>query len=489
MKTPAAASAPSSLQRAIIRSLVALLVPVTLVSGSVSYLVARRALLTRFDHESESKARALVAMIHPTGDGRLDFDYLPEVLPEFRRRRDPEYFQIWRAGAASPDAGDVLAKAATPGSAALPFPRGVSPHGRATAFTLPDGRSGRLLSILLPVSADEEEDDAAQRPERVTLRKVVVAVARETEPVDETLSTLLVAIIVSSAFIAAGGAWLVRVAVHRSLTPVRQLARVVETLDPANLPKTLAMPVVPAELQPVASGVTGLVSRVTEAIERERRFTSAAAHELRTPLSEIRMLVDVRLRWPDDAAACLKTLTSIGQVNRRMEQLTVTLLDIARGTGMNLQREQVDVSSLVQHCCDELSAKAASRGLRIVTNLQAPLWVLTEPSSLTSIVSNLLSNAAQYAAENTTIQIILQQHDERVDLLVKNAAPTVSPADLDVMFEPFWRQDASRTSPEGGADHLGLGLTVSSLLARRLEGHLQATLEHGELTMRLSLPR
>jgi signal transduction histidine kinase len=232
----------------------------------------------------------------------------------------------------------------------------------------------------------------------------------------------------------------------------------------------------PKELRGIGEKLNVLLARVEAALGRERRFSSHAAHELRTPLAELKIIAEMIGKWPDEATPerSQEMLEVIAELEEVLEKLS--LLARADAGACPLQVETVDLTASIERAVERESAASASRGLRIRARIE-PGPFRTDPVLWQTILVNLLGNAVAYAPRCSTIQLEASPRS----LTITNAAPDLAAADLDHLFERFWRRNTARD----GRNHSGLGLAIVQSSVRVLEGTCQATLVKGELHMRI----
>jgi signal transduction histidine kinase len=203
-------------------------------------------------------------------------------------------------------------------------------------------------------------------------------------------------------------------------------------------------------------------------MERERRFAADAAHELRSPLAEMRATVEVALRRPREAGEYRDALEAVASGLVRLQNLVVGLLQLTRGAGGATGRP-VDLAAVLRH---------AAGGSQAVRSRARPgdfsadgVWVLGDPELLAAAVGNVLDNAARYApAEAPTIAVETDGAGGTVRVVISDRGPGVPAADRERIFEPLTRLDAARTV--AGVEGFGLGLAVARATARAFGGDL-----------------
>ena len=441
---------------------VALTTGVALLLGATGWLVmeaARRALTQQFDHALATKAQALIAAAEED-DGELEIDFDVERLAGFHPEDASDLFEIRSAG------GVVALQSPSLGTARRPMlaaPADASSLGGAPVFyqlTLPDGSPGRAVAQRF----DPDDDDDGR------YRGALLIVASRSGGLAGTLD-LLAWVLAGAGLIAIGlTVPLVRVVLRRGLAPVARLADRTAEIGAATLDRRLQADALPIELQPIATELNRLVARLQRSFERERRFSSDVAHELRTPLAELHTLAEMGCQWADQA-----TPEAFGQalaITREMEAILVKLRRLARAESGTrpVDLQPVALADSVHAAWEPLRAQADARDIRLVPAL-APATLVTDPLLWRSILTNLLENAVSYSPPGSAIHI----EADASHMAIRNPAGDLTSDDLPSLFDRFWRKDAART----GYGHSGLGLSLvrgfCDLLGWRITASLAPT--------------
>ena len=228
---------------------------------------------------------------------------------------------------------------------------------------------------------------------------------------------------------------------------------------------------------------------IRDAHTRQRRFVADASHEMRTPLATIRATGESALVGPSDGASLRASIALMVDSTERLARLTNDLLLLARSDEAVIDRriEPVDLAVLAAETIEAFAA--AHPALPPVRMQLAPdLRVAADPDEVGRIIANLIDNAFRYgsARPGATPRVAISANDREVEIEVADSGPGIAAADLDRIFEPFYRVHADAGSPEGS----GLGLAIARSLAERNRGRLEATSRPGSgATFRLSLPR
>ena len=449
--------------------------------GLIASTVVARRLRHEFDQSLLAKARALVTLTLQHR-GEVEIDFADEFMPEFEAPSQPEYFELWLAD------GTLIERSRSLGSRDLPRFAELSNPAVYRDLRLPDGRPGRLVEIAFVPQVEDDETETALDPAAPPgqLRSAVLAVARGRERLDALIRSLYAATIGMALLLMASIALLVHFAVRRGLAPLEEIGRQVQALNAERLDSRVVVQPPVQELSPVVEQLNALLARLQASFERERRFSSDVAHELRTPVAELRNLAEVGERWPEDHEAVRGFFQDARAIARQMESIVSTLLSLARCEG-GLERteaSELTVPDLLAEVWATLEPTAAARGLRL--ELDAPAaTIVCDREKLRLIVANLLSNAVTYSPSGSTVACAAHVNGGTLEITVANPAPHLTAADLPHLFERFWRKDAARTN--GG--HAGLGLALARSFATLLGFDLTSRLGPGQrLELRLMGP-
>ena len=401
------------------------------------------------------KADAIADAVHMEDDGLPHLDQGDDAgaVPH---HEGPFYFQVWGAD------GRTVARAAPPGVPVdAPLPRPRAGRKRFADVWLPDGTVARATELSFVARPDEDEFDAghggpAPRPgERLTL-----VVAHDRRSIDGPLAVLLTGLTFAAAVVVAGILVVVTASVRRGLRPLGDVSALADRIGPDSLDVRFPGPdQLPPELAPIGQKLNELLDRLAAAFARERRFSAAVAHELRTPLAELQASCDVALRWPDDHEGATAALAEARAVAVQMGDMVRALLALARSqAGVDEPRSQpVRLSAAVAEAWAKLRPAAEARHLSADLDLGADdLAVHADPHLLAVVLRNLLGNAAEYATPGGSIRVRADRVENAVRLRFGNTSDTLGPDDLPRLFEPFWRKSAARTD----GTHVGLGLSI-----------------------------
>jgi len=412
-----------------------------------------------FDAALLSSAESIAGLIELEPRG-VAFDYTEGTMPQFEREDAPDYFQI-----ALPD-GTVLDRSPSLGTdlPLAPAP-GPAPSYATNDLTLPDGRAGRAVQLTF-VPTREVDDDTGNEEPVPDVGPLVILVARGRGRLDGLVERIRLTLLGFGGVAALLAVALVWRSLATGLRPLDEIAAQVRTLDATRLSARLRLARTPRELAPVIAQLNALLARLEESFARERRFTANAAHELRTPIAELRSLAEVAAKWPDDADAVGEFFGDVRDIATRMERLVLDLLLLARcQSGIEATHlRPVRVREVVEAAWSKVAAAATARGLRWHLDLPADLTIETDPDKLAIVVGNLLENAASYALPEGEIGCTGAAEGPRFRLEFTNPAPAFKSEDIARLADAFWRGDDARSSDQ----HAGLGLSLVTAVARLL---------------------
>jgi two-component system sensor histidine kinase QseC len=267
----------------------------------------------------------------------------------------------------------------------------------------------------------------------------------------------------------------VNFSLRRGHAPLGRLARQAAAITADSLQTRFPVDSMPEELRPITSRLNDLLGRLEESFERERRFSADLAHELRTPLAELRSLAEVELAWPEteDAEKHRETL----DIALQMEAMVTRLLEMARGENRKipLQSETVLMAPLLDEVWQPLAGRAERKQLAFTFNVPPDAVLQTDRTLFRSILANLLANAVEYTPQNGRGEINWKM--DTGELTVSNTVHDLDAADVPHLFERLWRKDKSRT----GGEHCGLGLALSRTFAGLLGFDLKAEFDNGQI--------
>ena len=220
--------------------------------------------------------------------------------------------------------------------------------------------------------------------------------------------------------------------------------------------------------------------------QARRTLTSDVAHELRSPLANLRGW----LEGVQDGVVA-PTPEIIGSLHEEAVSLQALVddlqdLSLAESGHLPLHREPVDLADLLRRAAEAQHAVAFGSGVELTTDLAGRVVVDVDPRRCRQIVGNLISNAIRHTPPSGSVTVALQCVDGAAIITVADTGEGIAPEHLPRVFERFWRADASRARSTGGS---GLGLAIVRQLVAAHGGTVSVASTVGSGTMfTVSLP-
>lgn len=215
-----------------------------------------------------------------------------------------------------------------------------------------------------------------------------------------------------------------------------------------------------------------------------KEFVANASHELRTPLFSIggflELLADEEL---DELTRRGFIETMQGQV-QRLAKLSTDLLDLSRVDAgqLRVEREAVDLGSVVQMLATEIEHLAASSGHEVATSIEGDVWCRGDDARILQIGRALATNAMTHTPAGTTVTLRARRLGGRAELVVEDDGPGIPASQREAIFGRFYRVEGGKASGSG------LGLSIARELARLMGGDVRLASARGPTTFVLDLP-
>jgi two-component system, OmpR family, sensor kinase len=282
--------------------------------------------------------------------------------------------------------------------------------------------------------------------------------------VDQTLSRLaLVEALVIGAILLALGA-LAFFVVRLGLRPLDRMADTAGAIAAGDLSRRVSPATPRTEVGRLGLALNSMLERLEEAFaerqaseDRLRRFLADASHELRTPLVSIRGYAELyRIGAVSDPAEAERAMRRIEDEAARMGMLVDDLLTLARLDEVrDPVRQPVDLAQIARDAVDDARAGAPRREIDL--NTDGPTAVVGDPHQLRQVLGNLIRNALVHTPPDTRIEVSVARAHEEAHLEVRDHGPGLPTADMDALFDRFWRAEGGRERGRAGA---GLGLSI-----------------------------
>jgi len=259
------------------------------------------------------------------------------------------------------------------------------------------------------------------------------------------LAGLLVAVVLSSLL------------VRRALRPLRIMAESASAITAQRLSTRMPLQDAPTELLALATSLNEMLARLEQGFARVWQFTVDLAHDLRTPIGNLRGANEVALNRQRSIADYETLLGSNIEECDRVSRTIESVLFLARAESPQfaIQRVVLDSGQELQRIADYFEGLSAEAGVTI--HVHASATVYADRDLFRRAVNNLLSNALRYTPSGETIRLHAAKTEQGIDVSVGNPGKSIAPEHLDKLFDRFYRVDRSRSD---SATSTGLGLSI-----------------------------
>jgi len=349
---------------------------------------------------------------------------------------------------------------------------------RSIAMTGRHGHAFRVTSATVPVGTPPVHSDTIQ---------IAIDVSQEEELLSRYRFWFWAILLASSVLFPMAG---YRIARH-GIRPVEEIAATARRITSTNLRERIRAEGYPLELASLAGTFNEMLDRLEESFERISRFSADIAHDLRTPVNNIRGEAEVALARARNVDEYRAVLESSLEEAVRLSELIGDLLFLARAESPlnELRRERVNVSDLLITVRDYYEASAANGGISLVAIASAePLTVELDRSLILRAVSNLVSNAVVHTPSGGTVTLAASSDHLEMHIQVSDTGTGIPAEALHRAFDRFFRVDPSRSKNSGGT---GLGLAIVQSIMTLHGGKAEITSELGRgtcVTLRIPAP-
>lgn len=275
-------------------------------------------------------------------------------------------------------------------------------------------------------------------------------------------------------------AWLATVGI---VTPVRRLTAVVDEFGRGELSARANMPR-RDEIGELARSFDAMADRIATLVTSERRLLQDISHELRSPLTRLKLAARLARTAPD-------TVTALDRVDRETNRMTSLVSEIVEMTRLEGDPESrtlklVNLQKLIDEVLEDCRIEAQLfRGctIRVVGTISGE--VAGDCELLRRAVENVLRNAIRYSPENSQVDVTLAQDSNGAEIQVRDYGPGVPDELLQHIFDPFFRVEQARDEESGG---IGLGLSIAKRAIRLHRGTIAAENAEPGLRVKISVP-
>jgi two-component system heavy metal sensor histidine kinase CusS len=275
---------------------------------------------------------------------------------------------------------------------------------------------------------------------------------------------------------------------RRGLRPIAEITATARRIRSTTLHERIVAANLPAELSVMAATFNEMLDRLEESFGRLERFSADIAHELRTPVNNLRGEVEVALGKPRTVTEYREVLGSCLEEGLRLSRIIDSLLFLARSESAAdpLVRERVDLGRELTAVCEFYEAAAAEAGVALRVRVPETLVAGLDRLLFQRAVGNLIANALAHTPRGGSVTVAAMREGNAVAIDVVDTGHGITPEHLPHVFDRFYRADNARSTASG---RVGLGLAIVKSIATLHHGTVTLTSERGQGTqVRLLFP-
>lgn len=339
----------------------------------------------------------------------------------------------------------------------------------------PNAVGSSATAVCSPMPSVQQDTVETSDPESTVTKIEVTHIGKTASALTDSFITMMQFISIGTFIIFAVlsliASWLVG---SRLSKRVAKISKQVEALKPGDLNARIAPDGSDDEIGKLIESINGMLDRLQNATEAERRFVSNASHELRTPIAAVATNLDAPLsqgRFPADVEPAIRRALA---ANRRGSDLVQALLTLSRIQSGVIDAEDVTALQLADFIDDELAEveeQADKRNILVTTrDVASDVQVQASKSLMDLAIGNLLRNAIMHNISSGTLDITARQEHCAIIVTITNSTDETLPDDLMNLKQPFHRGEHSRISAEPG---VGLGLSIADAACEAMGATLE----------------
>ncbi len=438
--------------------------------GLFIYREVREITFGAVDRTLHSKMQVLTGLLHEERNG-IELELEEVVSGEYSIPRSGHYFKVMMDGKLFVAAPSLVDKSfdLTAGVAEAHDPR-----RKETVFTSigPDGEPIRVL-----------QHDLNAFGRRFSFY-VAESLADSLDMVREFGRVLLMVIPTGILVVSLMAFWIAR----KALKPIDQFSERIKTITHDTLGERIDAGAETRELAGLAGSFNTMLDRLQKVFESEKRLIADASHELKTPVSVIRLHCDVLLQRERTAEEYIDAVKEIRAVSETIDTLVKDLLSLSRLDSGILSSKgfmPVSLNDCIRSALAMVRPFAEKRSIRVETMPGDDMAIAGNSESLTEALFNLLENGVKYNRDNGVLEVSTAGDGGQAVVSIRDTGVGIGKADAQRIFDRFYRADAAR-----GADGTGLGLSIAKAVIEAHGGTITLESEPGHgSTFTVTLPQ
>lgn len=437
-------------------------------------------LYEKFDENLLDKTKLLVTLVEYDDEDGLEFDFADEFMPEFGLADNPMYFHLWLENGQSFERSNSLK-----GNDLSVIKQENYGHLVYTlSTTIIGGTALRVIQMRFKPQISTESRSKLTRPSP-ELPDMFFVVAKEIESLNAEI--LRVDIIIAF-FILLILFSLSLVSYLATKSGLKDLSRVVarlKTLNAKDMGQRISNTASSLEVNTLSSQINDLLERIERSYIRERQFSDDVAHELKTPIAELRAIAEIQLNWPDKKELKIKAKDALA-ISENMDAIVTSLLALARCESGNLYLEPIEFNLVetIKRSLDINKDKLSKHSVILNIDSAPNATVLSSKNELNLVFDNLIDNASKYSLVDTPITIFVGKKNGKIIVSISNHTDTLEEEDLNKIFDRLWQKQPSRSLRSS----CGLGLSLVKAYCTQLNIGITPTLSQNVFSIELEFP-
>ena len=252
--------------------------------------------------------------------------------------------------------------------------------------------------------------------------------------------------------------------------PVQQLSAHMKEMSPNTLSDSIEIEGGGEEIQELVKSFNQMTEQLDEAFAMQRRFSASAAHELRTPIAVLRTKLDVFKKKKREQHEYDELVDTMETYIDRLSSIITDLLEFAETSELG-EAEDVSLDSVIKTVVDDLESVAQNNMINVQIDIQpkaqseAQTFIVKGNTNLLyRALYNLVENAIRYNNEEGSVNITLETKGQEGVIIIADTGVGIAPEQRELVFEPFYRVNKSRSREFGGA---GIGLSLVKTIFKR----------------------
>lgn len=259
-----------------------------------------------------------------------------------------------------------------------------------------------------------------------------------------------------------------------TLRPILQMSSYIKSIKSKDLHKRLNPEEWPAEIRPIAISFNEMLISLEDNFTRLNQFSSDLAHELRTPIHQMRIAIEVTLSKERSSAEYMESLSSALESAQKLNKLVEDILFVARAESKNtaLQKNRLDVKNLCEKIKDFFTVMLEENGVSLDIS-KAEGFIEADGNMLSRALINIINNAAAHLKTGGNIAVSAKEENGRFIIEITNDGPSIPEESLNNLFDRFFKLDYARQDGQsyGGS---GLGLSIAQSIMHLHNGFITA---------------